>query len=182
MRKIIFIFLVVMLSGCETTWKKAELQGFTHPKMKFTAQLPVNWMYFSNPKMIDITKDGELLNDIFVETVGFNTELSATKKRYKPNMLMDELAEVDIDNLRSNASIQHFDVFNNQMTTLGGEDAYRFEIRYQTSDGLKKKGIVYGTKHHDRFYRIGYMAAEQYYYDLHRKSFEKFIQSFQFSD
>ncbi len=95
-------------------------------------------------------------------------------------MLVDELAEVDIDNNRSNGHLTHFEVLDNQVITLDGKDAYRFVFRYQSSQGLKSKGIVYGAVHNDMLYRIVYIAAEQHYFDLYEKDFQKFIQSLRF--
>ena len=95
-------------------------------------------------------------------------------------MLVNDLADVDIDNLRSNPKNLHFEILENQVVALDGKDAYRFMFRYQTDEGFKKKGIIYGVQHADVLYRIGYVAAEQHYFDLNEKAFASFIQSFRF--
>lgn len=180
MKRIVMLLLVIVLSGCTTTWKKSDSKEFIDKSSNFAAYLPEGWMYFPAPKNFGMTKDGIFLDNIFVDMIKFNKELSSTKKRFQSNMLVDELAEVDIDNYRSNGQVTHFEVLDNQVVTLDGKDTYRFVFRYQTPQGLKSKGIVYGTVHNDMLYRIVYIAAEQHYFALYEKVFESFIQSFRF--
>ncbi len=180
MKRIVLFLLIITLSGCTTVWKKSDSKEFVDKSSKFAAYLPAGWMYFPSPKNFGMTKDGVLLDNIFVDLIKFNTPLSSTKKRFQSSMLVDELAEVDIDNYRSNGLATHFEVLDNRVVTIDGKDAYRFVFRYQTSQGLKSKGIVYGVIHNDMIYRIVYVAAEQHYYALYEKAFETFVQSFRF--
>ena len=180
MKRILMFLLIIVLSGCTTVWKKSDSKEFVDKSSKFAVYLPEGWMYFPAPKNFGMTKDGVLLDNIFVEMIKFNKELSYTKKRFQSNMLVDELAEVDIDNYQSNGHLTHFEVLDNQVVTLDGKDAYRFVFRYQSSQGLKSKGIVCGVVYNDMLYRIVFIAAEQHYFSLYEKTFESFIQSFRF--
>ena len=63
MRKSIMILLVVLLSGCATTWKKTSFsEEYVDKKCKFAAHLPADWMYFPAANNFDMTKDSVILN------------------------------------------------------------------------------------------------------------------------
>jgi len=179
MKKLPLLLIALLLSGCATTWKKTESTEYLDKQVKFAATLPAGWMYFPGMTFA-ATKDGVQLDLILVETIKFNQDLSSTKRQFKTGMLANELAEVDIDNYRSNAGILHFEILDNQIVELDGKDAYKFMFRYQTTEGMKRKGIVYGIVHRDRVYRVVYTAAEQHYFDLNQQAFEGFIQGFRF--
>ncbi len=178
MKKIWTIVMVVLLTGCATGgWQKSPAETYKDSAHKFSAILPSEWMHATGKTFI-MTKDGILLDIILVERVRFTDKISHIKKQFTSAMLPDELADVEIDNYNSSSDNQKFEVLDKHAVTCAGQDAYSLAFRYQTKNGLWKKGMQYGFIHGGVVYRIVYEAAEQHYYQENEDAFEKFMESF----
>ncbi len=178
MKKIMILIMLIFLSGCATGWKKASPEQYKNSIFKFNANLPSGWMYFNMDKSFIITKDGVVLDVIAIERIRFSDKLDSTKKKFKEDMLPDEVLQVGLDNYKSNTNIQKFEVLSNEAVKLSGQDAYKLEYRYQTIPGLIKRGIEFGFIYDHVVYRVYYEAAEQYYFEQNKKVFEQFLKDF----
>ena len=145
----------------------------------FKAQLPADWYRFNRVKYFMMTHDGILLNQIAVERKKFSEKLEFTKRPYSENMTPDELASIELDNLKSSPALSKLEVLSNTPQKLSGQDAFKLEYRYVTSEGLIVKGVELGFVKDKRVYRIIYEAPEQHYFAASKPAFDRFLQTFE---
>ena len=180
-KKLLFLFfLVVLLSGCVSTWKQVG-GNYSSKEIHFTADLPNGWMTLQSPDLLLITKDGILLQNIIIKRMELTEELEDSKKKFRSDMLPHEQAELIIDDFTSNQSMLNFQVLENRPVTIDGNKGFRIVFTYKNNDGLRVKSIYNGFMVQDWFYSIRYTAAARYYFDKDLDSFEKTFNSFKFS-
>ncbi len=181
MKKIFFIAVVslaVGVSGC-TSWTQLTGREYQEKGKGFKAEMPQDWMRYNMGPHFMMTKDGTTLDIIFIERAKFDKKLEHTKKKYLQGMTIQELAEIEIDNIRSNGDIDKFQLISNQPVTLDGQSAFKMEYTYVfLLERLKIHAIHYGFIKDEWIYRIRFEAAEQHYFKKTRPDFERFINSF----
>ena len=179
MRKIFLLSAAaIILAGC-ATWTQLEPREYEQKASGFKAEMPQDWMRYNLGPNFLMTKDGTTLEMIWMERVPFDKKLEHTKKKYFEGMSVQELADIEIDNLSSDDKIGNVLLLSNKPKTLNGRKAFCLEYTYTTSpSGLKVRGIKYGFVEGKWIYRIGFEAAEQYYFKKTRPAFDRFIGSF----
>ncbi len=184
MKKIIWILLFScgILTGCATfqPWVKLEKTEFVDKTNDFKADVPVGWMRSTLGKDFYITYDGGLLNRISVDRAKFNEELPNTKRRFTPEMTVQELAEVSIDVLKSNANITNVGILSNKPLTVDEKEAFELAYTFINKDGLKYEGRTIGMAHGKGMYLIAYEAPAQHYFAKSQDVFDNFVKSFHF--
>jgi hypothetical protein len=94
-------------------------------------------------------------------------------------MTPQDLAEVEIDNFKSNTSINHFEVSDNRPTTIDGTDAFCMDYSFLTTEeGLKVQGTHCSFIYDEWVYRIRYEAPVQHYFPKYKSDFDAFLKSF----
>ena len=177
-KKILLIFVVLAFSGC-VAWTKLSGRVYQEKGFGFRAEMAADWMRYSLVPYFLMTKDGIVLDSIFVERVRFNKKLDHTKKTYFEEMTAEELAEIEIDNIKSDDSID-IDLISNRLERVDNRLAFRAEyIETINETGLKVHAIQYGFVEGKWIYRIIYKAVEQHYFPLTKGAFERFIETFQ---
>jgi hypothetical protein len=172
--------LAWLAGGCVTApWVPAE-PVYRNDAHRYTVELPQGWVRFTQAPDRDVlvTKDGPLLQHIFIERVPVDSPLKHTKKRLARGMIPQEAAEVLLDNIGSNERITAFEVRENRPARVGGAPGFRAVLTYRTRDGLRMRSIIYGTLVGDTLYVIKYAAPQRYYFDRDVAAFEKVTQSF----
>ncbi len=144
----------------------------------FKAVMPPDWMRANFVPYFIITKDGTALDAIMVERYKFKKKLEYTKKMFLPDMTSQELADVEIDNFKSNLKVGRFEVSSNRPITVSGQQGFVFEYSFVTTDGLKINGIHYGFIYKEWVYRIRFEAAAQHYFNKYLTDFNRFRESF----
>lgn len=176
-KKHIGVLMLVLLCGC-ATWTKTKPETYVDRSRDFSATLPDGWMRYGMADYFLITRDGIDLDAITVAKRRIEDKLEATKKKVTEDMMPMDVADVEIDNWKSDKNISDFTLVDNQPFTIDGESGFYLTFTFKTADGLKVKSEQYGFKYKEFLYRIRYEAPQQYYYDRYRADFERFIQSF----
>lgn len=179
-RIILIIILLLVLSGC-ATWSKMGGE-YTDRARGFKADLPNGWMSFNFAEYFVITKNGMILEQIAVEKNKIDKKLEYTKKKFTADMTAQDIAEVEIDNLRSNDDITDLEIEVNQAANISGINGFGFLATFKIAGKLKRKMIHYGFMYEDHIYRIIYNACEQHYFDTYLKDFMKFMKTFRLID
>jgi hypothetical protein len=175
--RILYLLLIFFLWGC-ATWV-AVGGKYTMSSQNFEVQLPTGWRKYEVVKdALLITQDGLALQQIRISRMQIDKELNHTKKKFSKEMLPPEVAEVVIDNFRSNPNIINQKIIENDPAQIGGYSGYKFVFSYQTKKGLTKKGINYGFISGNWFYEIIYEAAERYYFEKDISAIENVKDSF----
>ncbi|MEO5657892.1 MAG: hypothetical protein ABIR88_09645 [Nitrospiria bacterium] len=176
-RAVVVGLLLCILAGCGH-WLRVG-GPYTSTADGISLEFPDGWMRSNTEKdVVLITRDGVLLQYMMVQTFHVNDALRFTKKKFRRDMLPQEVAEVILDNKASNPSTLTFKVEENVPAKVGGRPGFRVSYTFKNKDGLRLKGLYYGTLVDDRFYGISYTAAARHYFDLDRKTFENVFRTF----
>jgi len=176
-RLIYLLVIGLTISGC-VTWAKVGGQCDMHSE-NFTVALPDGWQRY-NPvtNKVIITKQGMSLQRIIIFRAPIDQKLPFTQKKISTDMLPQEVAEIVIDNLRSNPNVSDVDVVENDPAQIGGQPGFKIVYTFQTQEGLAKKGIFYGLLMGGKVYKMIYEAPQRYYFEKDRQTFEKVMVSF----
>ncbi len=178
MKKIILtIMLALLCAGCMTIWVKPPQKEYHHSGLKISAMLPQEWMRFTPDKGLVLTKDGVTLNIMSIMKFRFKDKLEFTKRKFTEDMTPLDLAEVEIDNFKSNTNIAQFEIVQNKPEILAQQQSYFLEYTYETLAGLKIHGKLYGFVFDGHIYRVRFEAADQFYYQKNLNDFDQMVKS-----
>ena len=177
-KNLLLMCFVVLLAGC-TFWTQLENREYQEKGRGFKAEMSKDWMRFNLGPHFMMTKDGTTLDIISVARLKHDAKLESTKKKYFEGMTVQELAEIEIDNIRADSNIDKFEISSNRPETIDGQSGFRVEYSYaMMPGGFKIRGGLAGFMNDQWIYRIRFEAAEQYYYGKTRPDFDRFINSF----
>jgi len=169
--------LALFLGGC-ATWVMVG-GNFESPSQNFKAELPNEWRKFNASRDdLLITKDGFSLQLIRISRSPIDKKLNHTEKKFTKGMLPQEVAELVIQNFRSNPNIMNQQIMSNNPATIGGYPGFNVAATFQTKDGLTKQSIVCGFLAGESYYEILYEAPKRYYFMKYEPDFEKVRDTF----
>lgn len=128
--------------------------------------------------VVRITRDGLLIQQIIIGRISIDKEWAHTKRKLAKGMLPQEVAEVIIDNTRSNQNITNQNVLENSPARLSGYPGFKLIYTYRTKEGLRIKGAHYGAVVEDWYYYVLYEAPERHYFAKDYPVFEKIKDGF----
>ena len=128
-----------------------------------------------------LTRDGLLLQAIRIERVPVDKELPHTKRKLATGMPVHDVAELEVDNLRSHPEALNFELVENQPTTVAGRPGFLLVYRWKTKKGLPLQAIHYGVFDGKALYRIVYQAAARHYFERDAPAFERVRDSLRLS-
>jgi len=169
--------LVLILGGCAPYTAVSGKQMLTEYDVEVTT--PSGW-YRADlvGGVFAITRDGLTLQFILVGRVPVDEALKFTKRKFDDKLPPAEVAEVELDNQRSNPAMLNFVVEENVPATLGGRSGFRLVYTWNTDDGLRRKRVHYGFRDGKYVYRLIYQAAARYYFERDLTTFETVRESF----
>lgn len=174
---LLYLLFIMMLFGC-ATWV-AVGGPYKMDSQNFTVELPNGWRKFNLAgNQLLITKDGFSLQRINIFRLEVDEDLPHTKKKLVEGMLPQEVADVVIDNFRSNTGIMNQEILENSPAQIAGRPGFKILYKYQTNAGLNVKGVNYGFMSGKWFYEILYEAAERHYFARDLAAFEKIKDTF----
>lgn len=181
MKKIFLILtclvLTLFLGGC-APWVMVS-GNYENISQNFKVELPNGWRKFNLSKdALLITQDGLTLQFIRISRNPIEKELPHTKKKFTKGLLPQEVAEIVMQNFRSNPDIMNQQLLANNPSEIGGYPGFNIVSTFQTKTGLTKKIIIYGFLSGNSYYEILYEAPERYYFKKYDTDFEKVKDSF----
>lgn len=181
-RRTLVAVFALGLTGCAVfaPWTQLKAQEYRDTARGFKTSVPIGWMRFNMVNFFLMTKDGTVLDKIIVERRKIDTKLEFTKKKFAKDMTAQELAEVEIDNIKTNPETGKFELLSNKPVTIAGQSAFHLEYTFTfTEGGLKIKGDHYGFVYKDWIYRVNFEAAAQHYFEKCLGDFKRFMESFE---
>ena len=170
------IALLVFFVGC-APW--VQVGGpYKASSLNCSFELPDGWMRINTSKHILLTRDGVLLQNIFIKRVEVDEPLEHTKKKLRKEMLPQELSEVILDNIASDQSFLNLEILEKTPVEISGRPGFRAVFNHKNSDSLRLKTVYYGFLQNKWFYSITYTAAVRHYFDKDVEAFEKVVKSF----
>lgn len=127
---------------------------------------------------IVLTRDGLLLQQIRVQRVAADKDLKFTKRKFDVKLPPNEVAEIELDDHRSNPNVFNLAVEENVPATVNGRLGFRLVYTWTTKDGYRLKRMHYGFVEGKWVYRLIYQAAARHYFDRDLPVFERLRESF----
>jgi hypothetical protein len=110
--------------------------------------------------------------DALIESVGEEDDAP----RFDSDMRPNEVMELVVDSLGLTGAVK-VEATGLRPAEFGSVKGYRFELTFQTAEGLIKRGLAVGTVQEEKLQLIVYMAAELHYYDKYLDEAERIFAS-----
>lgn len=149
----------------------------------YEVNLPVGWRRatFVQDALL-LTRDGVSLQYIRIEQVAVGDELTHTKKKVTKGMSPQEVAQVELDEVRSDQGIRNLELVDNVPFQVAGLSGFKLVYTFRAENGLRLKRVYYGVLVRGWVYRIQYQAPARYYFDKDLPTFERVLESFRVTD
>lgn len=175
------ILLALILASLEPGCAAWTLTGgkYVSERDKYEVELPNGWRRPTAMwDALRLTRDGEALQVVKIHRVHIDKDAPHTKRKFMLGMLPQEVAEVVIDDFRSNPNIGDHQVIENVPAKVGGHPGFRMVYTHQTKKGLKRKGAYYGVLVNDWYYYLVFEAPARYYFSKDHQTFERLKETF----
>ena len=174
-------------AGQHATWSMANSKPFVDND-QIAVEWPSAWMMFmpaesdevakQNGFLLLVTRDGVGLQAMSLRKLPIAQGFAHTKKKVVPGMLPQDVAEVVLDDIRSNPTYTNPQLIETSPATLGDVPGFKLEVKYRNKIGLPKETTYYGCVKNDFLYMLIYEAPQRYYYPGDLPAFEAVKNSF----
>lgn len=182
----VLMFILLFAPGITANEKGKEVT-----REGFTFVLPERWTVpkkeeqqrgrrKAKEKIVSITKDGFLLDEVRFTKHLITAEFTHTKKQLKAGMMPQEMAEVVLNDFELNERMKNFKVVENKPAAIGGNPGFRLVYSYRMGGTLQYQCVYYGFQKNDMFYSIFYEAPKRHYFEINLPTFEEIVKSFKF--
>jgi hypothetical protein len=145
----------------------------------YEVNLPPGWRRANFVhEVLLITRDGVGLQYIRIDRVAVGDELTNTKKKFAKGMSPQDIAEVELDEVRSDQRVRNFELVGNTPFQVLGLPGFKLIYTFSARNGLRLKRVHYGVLVRDGIYRIQYQAPVRYYFEKDLATFERVRESF----
>jgi len=118
------------------------------------------------------------LQNIKIERVGVGQNLKHTKKKFAKGMSPQDVAEVELDEVRSDQGMRNVEMLENVPFQAAGLPAFKLVSTFRDENGLRLKRVHYGVLVRGWVYRLQYQAAARYYFGKDLSTFERVRERF----
>ncbi len=184
-RTITLIAAAALCTACvhqRTPWDEIGSGGYDSGNWfgpRFSLQVPDDWMKLNNVEDgLVATRDGFNLQAIKIRRIEPGKPLPHTKKMVGRGMRPAELAEVLLDDLRSDAGAKGLKVLETRPVTIAGAPGFRTSVAFKDAYGLKVRAALCGVLLGDHAWQLAYVAPARYYYDHDLAVFDQALASF----
>lgn len=133
---------------------------------RFALDLPQDWMMMNFVENgLVATRDGFNLQTLRVRKIKFGEDLPHTKKKISKGMDPQALAEVLLDDLRTDGTANALKVLETRPETLAGQRGFRTTVTFKDGHGLRFKAVLCGVVAEGRAWQITYVAPARHYFD-----------------
>jgi hypothetical protein len=123
------------------------------------------------------TRDGFNIQMVRVRKMKYGEELPHTKKKVTKDMAPADVAEVLLDNLRSDVSANALKVLETRPATIAGQKGFRTTVAFKNGHGLRYKAVLCGVLAEGRAWQISYVAPARHYFDRDLPAFDAALAS-----
>jgi hypothetical protein len=146
MKKILALFLLVLLSACATWEKMAGDNAAIKIKDIYSLTAPQGWVrapYMAGD--VFLSRDGPTLNRITANLQEHDKELPYTKRKTRTDMLPQDFAELLIAEMRAAETTANMEVLSNKPALIDSRPAVRLLVRWKNERGLPLERLIYGA-------------------------------------
>ncbi len=184
-RVLTLIAAATVCAGCihnETPWDPIGSGGYDSGNWfgpRFSLDFPDDWMKLNHVENgLVATRDGFNLQSIKVRRIEPGKPLPHTKKMVARGMRPAELAEVLLDDLRTDPTAKGLQVLESRPVRIGDAPGFRTSVAFKDEFGLKMRAVVAGVLLGDYAWQIAYVAPARHYYDHDLATFDRTLASF----
>ena len=171
------VLLLGAVNGC-APWVQVE-GPYRMDSQGYEANLPAGWRRATTVSdSLLLTRDGVSLQNIRVERVAVGDELTHTKKKFAKRMSAQDVAEVELDEVRSDQGMRTFELLENVPFQVAGLPGFKLVYTFKTENGLRLRRIHYGVLLRGWVNRVQYQAPARYYFEKDLATFERVRESF----
>src|SRR5262245_11992667 len=181
-RLLAILLAVAALAAC-TTYGSVGLENRKIAGV-YSVSPQIQWNRYTDGDLEVWTVDGPLLNALqFTSALGDGDALydiagREEMPRFRSNMSESEVMEFVVDSLAA-AGAQKVEETGLAPASFGQRPGFRFDLAYQSGDGLDKLGSVLGMLKDGKLYLIIYTGAAQHYYPKYKAAVEALFASIQ---
>ena len=181
---LVIILMASTLGACaghRATWTTTNSNQFIDND-QIAVEWPPAWMMFTPAEadekakhdglLLMVTRDGVSLQTMNLKKRPIVEGFANTKKRAEPGMPPQDLAEIVLDDIRSNPIYVNPQLIETSPTTIGDVPGFKLVIRYRNKAGLPKQTVHYGCLKNGFLYMLIYEAPQRYYYSADFPTFE----------
>lgn len=182
-RLALVVAAIALLPGCFQKTEPWEKIGGRYDSgnwfgARFALDLPNDWMMrnFVENGLV-ATRDGFNLQTIKVRKIKFGEDLPHTKKKISKAMVPQELAEVLLDDLRTDGTVNALKVLETRPATISGQKGFRTTVAFKDEHGLRFKAVLCGVMAEDRAWQVSYVAPTRHYFERDLPAFDAALAS-----
>lgn len=181
-RRFLAIPLLAALAGCVGGYTLIE-PGRTQIDDEFSVNSNMQWSQLALGERHVWTINGAGLEAIWFyagindgDALIANLDEEEDAPRFDSDMRPNEVMELVVDSLGMAGAVK-VEGTGLRPADFGSATGYRFELTFQTAEGLIKRGLAVGTVQEEKLQLIVYMAADLYYYDKYVDEVENIFSS-----
>jgi hypothetical protein len=175
---------VAILPGCfqkTTPWdpiRGGRYDSGSWFSARFALDLPDDWMMLNFVENgLVATRDGFNIQMIRVRKIKFGEDLPHTKKKVLEHMAPQDLAEVLLDDLRTDGTANALKVLETRPATIAGGKGFRTTVAFKDGHGLRHKAVLCGVMAEGRAWQVSYVAPARHFFDRDLKAFDAAVAS-----
>jgi hypothetical protein len=171
--------LLLLLAGCAPFVLASGRQDLS--EFGFEVTVPDGWyraMRGEAAEALVVTRDGLALQQILIWRAPVDKELKFTKRRFDEKLPPFELAEITLDNMRSDPAVTNLAVEENAPAMLCGHPGFKLVYTWSLKGGYRLKRVHYGFLDGKWVYQLVYQAAARHYFDRDLATFDTVRDSF----
>ncbi|MCP4748369.1 MAG: hypothetical protein GY874_19875 [Desulfobacteraceae bacterium] len=172
-----FAGLALLFLGCSRQVQSAS-QILKTPN--WSVNVPPNWMRLSKPDNTNATIlsfDGACLQYIFIQDRRISQAFLYTRHVLRDGMLPHEIADVIVEDLRSDPHIKHFNPISIEPAMIANQPGFKMIYTYYDQQDVKFKTLYYGALVSGRFFNLRYAATLRHYFEKDLNTFERLFGS-----
>ncbi|MDH3934775.1 MAG: hypothetical protein OEU62_06375 [Gammaproteobacteria bacterium] len=175
----ITLLLLILLTGCATSWIKVDDASRRYQADHYSATLPTGWLLFDSKDSIVLSKDGVLLQYISIQFRLHEKAFEKIEKDSSSTMLPSELAELTIAEFKASQDdgLPSMEILHNAPVNLAGHTGFDIHLRYKTDEGLRVDTLLRGIVDENGFYLIKYSAPTLHYFERDRQTYNAVAES-----
>lgn len=175
----ITLVLLLLLSGCTTTWIKVTDAEKHHQDEHYSVTLPIGWLLLDSNDGLILSKDGILLQYISIQYRPHEMAFEKIEKNSSSSMLPSELAELTIAEFKAtqDEGLPSLEILQNTPVELAGYTGFGIQLRYKTDAGLRIEMLLRGVVDESGFYLLKYSAPTLHYFERNLHTYDALTES-----
>jgi hypothetical protein len=136
--------------------------------------LPPGWMKLNGlSNALVATRDGFNLQTLRFRRIDLEKKLPHTLKVIRKTMRPDEVAEVLLDDLRTDGTALGLQILDTRPAQFAGRPGFRATVLFKDPDGLRYKAVLSGAIIEGYAWQLTYVAAARFYFDRDLPLYER---------